>query len=132
MLSTSSPSPPLDTLPPALPLFTQIATSVEVDTEKGNEHPYVMTSGPYENNPDPSPQSNPQNACQQPSKDEDTHRITFVISSLLMAMCFPYCKAIHRLIAVSLRGFSLILTRLGRHEIIDQLPNCMDSIYTCL
>ena len=98
-------SPPLDTFPPALPLFTQMATSVEVDTGKGNKHTYVMVSGLQENNPDPSPHSNLRNAWRQPSKDEDTHRITFVIISLLIVMCFPYFKAIHWLITVLLRVF---------------------------
>ena len=132
MLSTSSPSPPLDTLLPALPLFTQTATSVELETERGNKHPSVMVRVLYENNPDRFPQTNLRNACRQPSKDGDTHRITFVIVELLIIMCFPHFKAIHRLIAVLLRGFSLILTKLGHHKIADQLPNCADSIYTCL
>lgn len=66
----------------------------------------------------------------QPSKDKDTRRITFVINQL-MSMCFSYFKANHQLSAMSLGGFGLILKRLGHLEIADQLPNSVDSIYTC-
>ena len=52
--------------------------------------------------------------------------------SLLMSMCLSYFKASHQLIAMLLQGFGLILQRLGHLEITDQLPNCVDSLYTCL
>ena len=122
-----------DILPAASPLFTQTDKSVEVDTGRGNKHPSGMVNRLGENSHDPFPAIQPskRQSTQQPSKDDDTRHITFMIS-LLMSMCFTYFRASHRLIAMLLRGFGLILKRLGHREIADQLPNCVDSIYTCL
>ena len=117
----------------ALTLFTQTDMSVEVDMGRGSKHPSGMVNRLGENDPDPFPTFRPlkRPSTRQPSKDEDMRCVTFMIS-LLMSMCFTYFKASHRLIAMLLWGFGLILKRLGHLEIADQLPHCVDTIYTCL
>lgn len=134
---TNPPTNPLTNphapLPFPLPLFTQTDASVEVDTGRGNKHPSGMINRLEENVHDPFPvvlPSKPQ-STRQPVKDEDM-RCTIFMINLLISACFSYFKASHRLMAMLLKGFGLILKRLGHLMIAEQLPKCVDSIYTCL
>lgn len=139
IVSAPTNAPPLphtplpDIHPAGLALFTQTDMSVEVDMRRGDKHPSGMVNRLGENDPDPFPAFQPskRHSTRPPSKDEDMRCVTFMIS-LLMSMCFTYFKASHRLIAMLLRGFGLILKRLGHLEIANQLPHCVDTIYTCL